>query len=49
MKQDYVFTDLDDKAHLIQEIQRLEEKIEQSVGEKVNLIAYSEKKTDGDS
>ncbi|WP_334074189.1 MULTISPECIES: hypothetical protein [Paenibacillus] len=46
MKQDYVFTDLEKKEHLIQEIRNLEEKLEQSTGEKVNLIAYSEKKAD---
>ncbi|WP_178023640.1 hypothetical protein [uncultured Paenibacillus sp.] len=44
MQQDYEFTDLEDRESLVQEIRRLEEKIEQSIGEKVNLIAYSEKK-----
>jgi len=46
MKQDYVFTDLENKEHLVQEIRKLEEKLEQSTGEKINLIAYSEKKAD---
>jgi hypothetical protein len=44
MQQDYVFTDLEGRESLVQEIRKLEEKIEQSLGEKVNLIAYSEKK-----
>ncbi|EOS54675.1 MULTISPECIES: hypothetical protein [Paenibacillus] len=44
MQQDYVFTDLEGRESLVQEIRKLEEKIEQSIGEKVNLIAYSEKK-----
>ncbi|MBM6995681.1 hypothetical protein IM700_008380 [Paenibacillus sp. DXFW5] len=48
MQQDYEFTDLEDRASLVQEIRRLEEKIEQTLGEKVNLIAYSEKKEDSD-
>jgi len=44
MQKDYVFTDLEGRESLVQEIRKLEEKIEQSLGEKVNLIAYSEKK-----
>jgi hypothetical protein len=44
MQQDYEFTDLEGRELLVQEIRRLEEKIEQSLGEKVNLIAYSEKR-----
>ncbi|MCH1639014.1 hypothetical protein MJ257_02760 [Paenibacillus timonensis] len=44
MQQDYEFTDLENEGPLVQEIRKLEEKIEQSIGEKVNLIAYSEKK-----
>ncbi|GIO86229.1 hypothetical protein J25TS5_31610 [Paenibacillus faecis] len=44
MRQDYVFTDLENKEYLVQEIRKLEEKLEQSTGEKINLIAYSEKK-----
>lgn len=44
MQQDYDFTDLEDQKPLVQEIRRLEEKIGRSIGEKVNLIAYSEKK-----
>ncbi|MGP0585301.1 hypothetical protein [Paenibacillus timonensis] len=48
MQQDYEFTDLENEESLVQEIRKLEEKIEQSIGEKVNLIAYSEKKEDSD-
>lgn len=44
MQQDYEFTDLKDQEPLVEEIRKLEEKLEQSVGEKVNLIAYSEKR-----
>lgn len=43
MRQDYVFTDLEGKEHLVEEIRKLEDKLEQSTGEKVNLIAYSHK------
>ncbi|MFD1175379.1 hypothetical protein ACFQ3W_03575 [Paenibacillus puldeungensis] len=49
MFQDYEFTDLGNKEALVKEIQKLEEKIEETLGEKVNLIAYSEKKLDSDS
>lgn len=48
MQQNYEFTDLQGKEPLVQEIRRLEEKIEQTLGEKVNLIAYSEKKEESD-
>lgn len=42
MQQDYVFTDLEDQQELVKDIEDLEEKLRQSTGEKINLIAYSE-------
>lgn len=42
MQQDFVFTDLEDQQELVKDIEDLEEKLRQSTGEKINLIAYSE-------
>jgi hypothetical protein len=41
MNEHYEFTDLNQKEQLLADIRALEEKIEQSVGRQVNLIAYS--------
>jgi hypothetical protein len=41
MKENYEFTDLIGNDELIKEISSLEDKIEQIIGDKVNLIAYS--------
>ena len=41
MEDNYEFTDLAGKDELIEDIRSLEEKIEQVIGDKVNLIAYS--------
>jgi hypothetical protein len=42
MDMNYEFADLADNDELLQEIRVLEEKIENSISKKVNLIAYSE-------
>lgn len=41
MENNYEFTDLVGNDELIKDIRSLEEKIEQAIGDKVNLIAYS--------
>jgi hypothetical protein len=41
MKDNYEFTDLVENDELIKDIRSLEDKIEQIIGDKVNLIAYS--------
>ena len=43
MQEDYVFTDLHGQEPLLQEIRKLEERIERETGETINLIAYSKK------
>jgi hypothetical protein len=40
--QEYEYTDFQGKEHLVQEIRNLEERLEQLIEQKVNLIAYSE-------
>ncbi len=42
MESNYEFTDLNGHDELIKEILNLEEKIKQTIGDKVNLIAYSQ-------
>lgn len=41
MESKYEFTDLSQNDEIVAEIRHLEEKIEQTLGMKVNLIAYS--------
>jgi hypothetical protein len=41
MEENYEFTDLAGNDELIKDIRSLEHKIEQKIGDKVNLIAYS--------
>jgi hypothetical protein len=47
MKENYEFTNLVGKDELIKDIRSLEEKIEQTIGDKVNLIAYSSSEDSG--
>jgi hypothetical protein len=42
MDSNYEFTDLNGHDELIKDILSLEEKIKQTTGDKVNLIAYSQ-------
>lgn len=41
MRQQYEFVDFQGKEHLVEEIQKLEEKLQKETGEIINLIAYS--------
>jgi len=47
MEENYEFTNLRGNNELIEEIRSLEEKIEQTIGDKVNLIAYSPTEEEG--
>ncbi|MNH46133.1 hypothetical protein D3C79_1087880 [compost metagenome] len=48
MDNNYKFTDLADNQQLVEDIRSLEKKIEDTIGAKVNLVAYSPVKGESD-